>query len=159
MVEAVRYTLEEAHKEFARRANGQVWKLLEKADRTLAENEEMELAAFACLYHWMYAGKEVHHQRGEWLIARVYTVLGDTAHALKHANRCLLLTEQYPSHMQDFDMAYAYEGIARANALGGDRGIAARYLQMARAAGEAITNAEDKQIFMGDLQNGEWYGI
>ena len=159
MSEVEKYTLEEAHKEFAKQTNGQVWKLLEKPERTAGEDEEMVLTAYACLYHWLYAGTEVNRQRGEWLIARVHTVLGEAALALQHAKRCLELTEAYRDQMQDFDIAYAYEGMARTNALGGDRAIARRYLDMAEAAGATIANAEDKEIYLGDLKGGAWYGI
>ena len=159
MSEVEKYTLEEAHKEFAKRTNGQVWQLLEKPERSQAEDEEMVLAAYACLYHWLYAGTEANRQRGEWLIARVHTVLGEDAHALQHARRCLELSEAYRDQMKDFDIAYAYEGMARANALGGDRATARQYLEKAEAAGRAIADPEDKEIFMGDLEGGAWYGL
>lgn len=154
-----RYTLEEAHKEFAKLSNGQVWKLLEKTDRSPEENEEMEQAAFASLYHWSYAGTETHHQRGEWMIAHVYTVLGGAEPALKHARRCLELTEAHKDQMEDFDIAYAYEGMARANALSGNVETAKKYLELAKDAGEAIADEEDKAWFMGDIEGGEWYGL
>lgn len=153
------YTFEQAHKEFAKRTNGRVWNLLGKTDRTPAEDEEMESAAFASLYHWRQVGTEVHHQRAEWLIARVYTVLGEAYPAVKHANRCLELTEAHKSEMEDFDFAYAYEGMARANALDGNRQVAENYLQMAESAGKEIADLESKKIFMSDLNTGDWYGI
>jgi hypothetical protein len=159
MSEIERYTLDEAHKEFAKGANGQVWQLLGRSERSPAENEEMEFAAFASLYHWLYVGTEVHRQRGEWLIAHVYTVLGNANLAIKHASRCLGLTEEYKGQMEDFDIAYAYEGVARANALGGDGEVARKYLEMAKAAGEAIADSQSKEIFVGDLESGEWYGV
>ncbi len=89
----------------------------------------------------------------------MYTILGETAPAIKHAKRCLELAEEHKSQMEDFDIAYAYEGIARANALVGDRKSAQRYLEMAEAAGEVIADPKDKEIFMGDLETGEWYGV
>jgi len=61
--------------------------------------------------------------------------------------------------MQDFDRAYASEIVARANALAGKREIALDYYQRAAQAGEAISNIEDKSIFMGDFNSGNWYGI
>ena len=61
--------------------------------------------------------------------------------------------------MEDFDIAYAYEGVARANALAGDAAAAKTYLEKARAAGEAIADPESKEFFIGDLQSGEWYGV
>jgi hypothetical protein len=159
MTEVEKFTLEEAHKEFAKRTNGQVWQLLEKPERSKAEDEEMVLAAYACLYHWHYAGTEANRQRGEWLIARVHTVLGEAALALKHAERCLELTETYKDQMKDFDSANAYEGMARTHALAGNQAIAKQYLGMAEAAGRAISDPEDREIFTGDLEGGSWYGL
>lgn len=154
-----RYSLDEAGKEFAKRFNGRVWQLLEKNDRTPDENEEMIYAAYASLYHWRQVGSEVHHQRGEWMLAHVYTVLGECDLATKHAKRCLELTGQFRDQMNDFDIAYGFEGIARASALCGDRETSVRYLELGRMAGEAISGAEDKEIFMGDFNSGEWYGV
>jgi hypothetical protein len=119
----------------------------------------MECAAFASLYHWLQAGTQIHHQRSEWLIAHVYTILGETESAIKHANRCLELTGAYENQMEDFDIAYAYEGMARAHALSGNREVAEKFLGMAQSAGEEISDAESKKIFMGDLNSGPWHGI
>jgi hypothetical protein len=93
------------------------------------------------------------------MIVRVYTVLGDAAAALQHAQRCLELSEAHRGLMEDFDIAFAYEAMARANALAGNRAVARQYLEMAQNAGNAIANPEDKSIFQGDLQGGEWYGL
>lgn len=159
MTSEERYTLEEAHSEFAKRTNGLVWNLLAKNDRTPAENEKLEYAAFASLYHWLQVGTEVHHQRAEWLIAHVYTVLGEAYPAIKHANRCMQLTEEHKSQMEDFDIAYAHEGMARANALSGNREVAEKHLGLAESSGESISNEQSKKIFVGDLNSGDWYGV
>lgn len=159
MSEPVRYTLQEAHEAFAKQINGRVWQLLGQSERTRQEDEEMESAAFASMYHWMQVGTAVHRQRGEWLLSHVYTVLDQAQLALRHAERCLELTEENRELMEDFDFAYAYEGIARARAMGGDTIQARKYLDMAKAAGEKISNAESKEIFNGDLASGDWYGV
>jgi hypothetical protein len=153
------YTLEQAHLELAKRTNGEVWELLGKDDRSAADDEQMVLAAFASLYHWRHVGTEVNDQRGLWMIAHVFTVLGRSGLALEYAELCLALTEAHRDQMADFDVAYAYEGVARARALAGDTDEAQRYLAMARAAGDAIANPEDKKIFVGDLGSGDWYGV
>lgn len=153
------YTLAEAHGEFARELNGEVWELLDTTDRSSVDDERMLYAAWASAYHWLRAGTAVHHQRAEWLLSRVYTVLGDAPAAMAHARRCLELTETSPGEMAPFDLAYACEAIARASALAGDEHEATRYLELAREAGTRITGAEDRQIFEGDLNGGNWYGI
>lgn len=159
MSQMEKYTLSEAHMEFGKRLNGRVWDLLGRDKRTAAEDEEMVFAAYASHYHWLQVGTEVNQQRGEWLMARVHTVLGEVDLALKHAHRCFELTEAFKDQMADFDIAYAFEGLARANALAGDAGKSRKYLKLAEAAGDEIENAESKEIFALDIESGNWFGI
>ena len=154
-----RYSLDQANLVFAKKFNGRVWELLEKEERSLEEDEEMVLAAYASYYHWLHAGGGAHRQRSEWLLARVYTVLGQPAQAIVHAQRCLSLTEEQRHLLQDFDVAYAYEAMARAYALSGDKEQAEEYRHTAEAAGKRIADSEDSRIFQGDLAAGEWYGV
>jgi len=153
------YTLEDAHQYFAKMLNGKVWELLQKTERSKSEDELMIYAAHASCYHWLNAGTGLHHQLGEWLIAHVYTELGLADSALRHAARCLELTNEFAESMKDFDWAYAYEGIARANASAGNRDEALKYIQLAQGSGQAILNDEDKNIFMGDFNGGNWHGL
>ena len=153
------YTLDEAHEHFAKALNGQVWDLLEKPERSKAEGELMLYAAYASGYHWLKAGTGLHHQRAEWLITRVSIELGLAEAALRHASRCLDLTHEFADLMQDFDWAYAYEALARANALAGHRGEALKYLQLAEGRGETIAGEEDQRIFLADLNGGQWFGM
>ena len=60
--------------------------------------------------------------------------------------------------MNDFDVAYAYESKARALALHGDKEEARKFYEMAREAGAAIVDEEDRSIFMGDFESGDWFG-
>ena len=159
MDEGKTYTLKESHQYFAKMLNGKVWELLQKTERSQSEDELMIYAAHASCYHWLNAGTGLHHQRAEWLIAHVYNELGIPESALRHATRCLELTNQFASLMKDFDWAYAYEGIARANALAGNRNEALRYIQRADEIGHAISDDEDKNIFFGDFNGGNWHGM
>jgi len=153
------YTLNEAHLAFARQINGRVWQLLEKTGRSEAENEEMIHAAHASLYHWLQVGGPVNQQRGEWLLSRVYTVLGDRHAALRHSRHCLELTDANRDNMEDFDLAYAYEAVARASALSGDNATAQQYRERAKQSGEKISGEESQNIFWKDFEGGEWYGL
>ena len=154
-----KYSLDEAHLKFAKQTNGKVWNLLNKPDRSTQESAEMIEAAYTSLYHWRIVGTAVNLQRGEWLIARVYTVLGQAEPALRYAQRCLDLTNAHRNLMEDFDIAFAYEGMARALALNSKIEEAKKFWAQARAAGDQIADAEDKQIFDDDFNGGEWYGI
>jgi hypothetical protein len=149
----------EIHRALGKSTHGQVWGLLEKTDRKPDDDYLMQHAAHASLYHWLQAGTGVHAQRGEWLVAHVYTVLGLGETALRHAQRCVDLTGWHKTEMLDFDLAYAYEGLARAYALLGDRQESTKYKAKARQLGDQIADPEDKGIFDADFSAGDWYGI
>jgi tetratricopeptide (TPR) repeat protein len=149
----------EAHRHFAIKFNGATWDLLDKADRTKEDDDLLVLSAYASLRHWLEAGTGVHHQRGEWMIARVYSVLGRAEGALYHAKRCLELTEQYAGEVEDFDRAFAYEAVARANAIAGNHDEALKYVALAEEAGAAIADQQNKEIFDGDFDGGDWGGL
>ena len=125
------------------------WDLIEKEDRTPAEDEEMLVTAFAARYHWSRVGTPVNFARGEWQIARVYGVLGRHQEAVRHSRRCLEITES--ASLRDFDLAFAYEGMARSLALAGNTDEARGFAARAATAGTQIAEEEDRQLFMGDL--------
>jgi len=159
MEEIKTYTIDEAHHYFAKAINGRVWELLQKSNRSQAESDEMLHAAHACTYHWQFVGTAVHQQRGEWLISHVHVVLGHAKEALRHAEHCFELTESNKDLMEDFDLAYAFEGMARANAMIGDHKLAEEFYTLAQQAGNSIADVEDRSIFLGDFNDGSWYGL
>jgi hypothetical protein len=159
MSEDTVYTEDEANRFFAIDLNGKTWDLLDKAERTTEEDELMLYSAYASCRHWLEAGTGVHHQRGEWMISRVYAVLGLGEAALRHANRCLELTEQHAEEMEDFDLAFAQEALARAHAVAGDREKALHYCAEAESAGKAIKDKDGKEIFQAELVGGDWCGV
>lgn len=93
-----------------------------KPDRTGAETDEMIHAAHASRYHWSRAGAMVHLSRGEWQVSRVYSALGRGEPAVFHAARCLAHAEAVTTggEAEDWDLAAAYEAMARATAIVGD---------------------------------------
>jgi tetratricopeptide (TPR) repeat protein len=125
------------------------WDLIEKSKRSPEEDEEMLATAYASSYHWQRAGTAVNFARSEWQIARVYGLLGRHEEAVRHARRCLEITEG--AGLGDFDLAAAYEGMARSLALMGHAEQAREFAKRAAAAGAQIAAEEDRQIFVADL--------
>ena len=154
-----KFTLDEAHRQLAIQTNGRIWTLLEKKDRTSLEDDELLYAAYASCYYWLKAGTGVNQQRGEYLIAKAYMSLNSANQALYYAKRCLALTEKYKEEMKDFDIAFAYECLARAYAMNKNKEDGLKYYQLATKAGQKIVDAEDKKIFDGDMAGGEWFGL
>ena len=141
----------EHHKQLGAKLNSLVWELLEKPDRLPEDNERMLHAAHASCYHWLEVGAPANHARGEWLISRVYAVLNKPEPALHLARRCLELCEEHG--IGDFDIAYAYEAMARAYSLAKDHAQYDRFLGLAKEAGDAIAGDEDKKLFLSDLSS------
>jgi hypothetical protein len=127
-----------------------VWALLDVAERSRSDDDRMLHAAHASRFHWGEVGEPVNLARGEWQVSRVYSVLRRPEPALFHARRCLELCEQHG--IGDFDLAYAYEALARASLVAGQRGAVDQYLDMARDAAERISDKDDRDLFMKDLQ-------
>ncbi len=106
-------------------------------------------AAHASRYHWGVVGQPVNLARGEWQISRVYAILHRSEPCLYHAIRCLQIT--LDNDLQDFDLAFAYEAMARACHLAGDATETESYLSLAREAGQAIKDQADRDYFMTEL--------
>jgi DNA-binding transcriptional MerR regulator len=127
-----------------------VWDLLEKENRTEADDARMLHQAHASCYHWMRVGEPMNHATGEWQCSRVYAVLGRAEPALFHARKVLEICRR--EGIGDFGLGYAYEALARASAVAGDADEAHRWAELARSASTDIANDVDKEIFMGDLE-------
>ena len=128
-----------------------MWTLIEQVDRTPDEIDTMIHAAHASRHHWSLAapaGPE-NLARGEWQCSRVYAVLERAEPALWHARRCLEICEA--NGIGDWDIAFAYEALARAARVAGDQAALERWLERARAAGESIVEAEDRELLLADL--------
>ncbi|MFN2483833.1 MAG: hypothetical protein ABR509_02700 [Candidatus Limnocylindria bacterium] len=126
-----------------------VWTLLEKQDRSAEDEDAMVHAAHASRHHWGEVGEPVNLARGEWQISRVYSVLARGEPALYHARRCLELCEA--NGIGDFDLAYAYEAMSRAYHVAHVHEASRQYADMAREAGDAIAEEDDRALFRSDI--------
>jgi DNA-binding transcriptional MerR regulator len=125
------------------------WTLMERADRTAAQDDEMLHCAHASRYHWGEVGEPANRARGEWQCSRVYTVLGRAEPAMWHARRCLALCEEHG--IVDWDIAFAWEAIARAASIAGDEEETAAAMTRARELGALISEDEDRELLLSDL--------
>ncbi|HEV8563948.1 MAG TPA: helix-turn-helix domain-containing protein [Actinomycetota bacterium] len=125
------------------------WTLLEKPDRTQEDDDRMVHAAHASRFHWGEIGGAQQLAVGEWQCSRVYAVLGRAESALHHGRRALEIAEA--GDAPDWTVASAYEAIARAHAVAGDRGEATRFASLAREVCDRITDPEDREVIEGDL--------
>jgi hypothetical protein len=121
------------------------WRLIESR----ADDELMVHSAHASAYHWAQAPEctPENRARGEWLVSRVYVLTGRPDAALDHAQQCLGWCER--GSLGDWDLAFAHEALARANAAAGDTAAAAHHVEIAR--GVEIADTEDRELLERDL--------
>jgi hypothetical protein len=146
----------DTHRRLAKDLFNHTWTLIETADRTPEQVDEMIAAAHASAFHWSKAGGTLANgARGQWQLARVYATLGRGEPALWHARRCLELAEAAAAAgvADDWDMAAALEGVARAEAVAGDLSAARTSAGRAREALGAIADPEDRQLIEQDLES------
>lgn len=126
------------------------WTLLEKENRTRADDDEMLNATHASAYHWSRAGAGPDHAaRSQWQISRVNAVLGRGEAAVYHAERCLEHCTE--NGIGDWDLASAYEALARAHRAAGNDGEYRRNLELGRKALAQIADEEDREHIAKDL--------
>ena len=138
--------------------NIQTWNLLGKEGRNEKDDTRIINFAHASLYHWgkSHKYKPINEQRGQWMLSHVYAVLGKSEEALSYAEETSRLTIE--QDLKDFDLAYSYEALARANAVLGNKNKCVKYLEKAEETGSLISNEDDKKYFISDLESPPWFG-
>ena len=140
------------HRSQAIECNNSVWELIEQAERTPADDEEMLRRAYASAYHWQRAkgrGPE-NEARAVWMLSKVHLLAGLPERALQYGDLCLAQCAEHG--LADFDLAYALECRARAlRALGRE---AEALEEWAKAKAVPIADPEDLAIVEADLAVG-----
>lgn len=147
----------EEHRDRAIEINNDTWRLIETADRSSDDDEAMIRSAYAAAYHWSHAARRTiaNDARAEWLLSRVHVLAGRPGTALHHARRCMAAVRA--GGLDDFDLGYAHEALARAYAASGRPDEAS--VERTAAADVAIADPEDRSIYEADLAAGPWFGL
>jgi predicted nicotinamide N-methyase len=126
------------------------WTLLEKEDRSRDEDDALLHMTHASAHHWRQVGEPANFARSEWQCSRVYATLRRPEPCLHHAQRVLDICTE--NGIGDFDVAFAYEALARGHAIAGDAERARAFTEQALAAAEDIAEAEDRELVLTDLE-------
>ena len=131
-----------------------VWTLLRMEERKAEQDDEMIHAAHASRQHWAQTkeGTGANLARGEWQVSHVYATLGRGEPALYHAQRCLAYCEAHPNDLADWDLAYAYEALARASSVAGQEEEARRFTERAYELADGVADEGDRAQLLGDLE-------
>jgi hypothetical protein len=142
--------VEHAHRYFAAHCFNHTWTLIDKTDRSDADNEAMILCALASLWHWTQRPDRTNQSLsiGHWQAARVYALVGQGDNSMRHALHSLELAGGSPP----FYVGYAHEAIARAAAALGDTLTRNTHLQQAEICAIAVTDDGERAALEQDLR-------
>jgi hypothetical protein len=139
----------QAHQYFAIETFNGAWELIEKPDRTAADDALMLERAFASRWHWSFVGGPEQFATGDWQIAHVASLLGYGWMAQFYARRAFEICER--EGWGDWQRASMLEGMARAAAAAGDAEEHARYYSLATDAVAAIAEDGEREVIASQL--------
>lgn len=140
----------EEERQLGTRYFNSVWDLMEKGGRSAEDDDLMVHMAHASRYHWGQCGKPENFARGEWQVSRVYAILQRSEPCLYHAQRALDIC--VTNGIADWDVAFAYEALARGHGVAGDAEAARAMTEQALQAVEKIAEDEDRKLVLADLE-------
>jgi hypothetical protein len=137
------------HRYFSVECFNKAWELIEKPNRTPAEDEEMIRLTQASLFHWTKREdcKASNMSIGYWQASRIYAMVGRADEARRYGLLCL----EYSRSETPFLHAYAYEALARAEKAAGNAGRAAEYRAEASRLAESVTDEEERKYLLSDI--------
>ena len=139
-----------AHQYFSANCFNQAWGLIDKADRTPEEDQQMIQLNQASIWHWTQREDctDKHMSIGYWQASRIYALLEQSANAREYGQLALDTSkEQAP-----FYQGYAHEALARAEWVAGNLEKAEEHLRQAHLLAAEIEEPEDKKILEADLE-------
>ena len=143
------FDLAAAHRHFSAACFNGVWELIDKPSRSPDEDRLMVSMCHASLYHWQQRPDCTSRSfsLGYWQLSRVYALLEQEDNARLYGRLCL----DHSQNEEPFYLGYAHEALARAEALGGNRGEAERHFAMARDLALQVANKDERDLLEADL--------
>lgn len=141
-----------AHKYFSAHCFNSAWDLIDKSERTPEEDEEMIRLSLASQFHWTQREDftSTSASIGFWQTSRIYALLSQVDNARRYGQLCLKASQG--DEIPPFYLGYAYEALARAEAVGGNEREMDSFLDKANAAAERIEEVDEKKMLLDDLK-------
>lgn len=150
MADTTPFDITAAHKYFSAENFNKTWEFIEKGERTDEENMAMLHTAIASLWHWSQR-EDVSAKSlsvGYWQVSRVYNLIKQPNLARTYGLQSL----KYAASLDPFYKGYAFETLARAEMLSGNRVVMRHYLEKAFEMLGMVTDEKDKQLLLKDLE-------
>lgn len=141
----------EANKYYSAFCFNAAWEVIDNETPSTEELEMMIHLAHTSLWHWSQR-EDVNANNvsiAYWQLSKVYAKAGQVANAIRYARRCVDVS--HGNDLAPFYDAYAYEALARAEALAGNKEAAKDAIRKAKQIGTTIPTEDNKQALFNDL--------
>ncbi len=139
------------HEAFSGGCFNKCWTLIEKADRSPEDVEDMLLLAQASLWHWKQRSDctPMNLSVAYWQLSRVYALAENYDQARLFGNKCLEVSKD--NKISPFYVGYAFEALARAEVLNKDFKAAGTCLEKAEKELAEVTDKDEKEFLGTDI--------
>lgn len=144
----------DAHHYFSTECSDQLWTLIDKSERTRAQEEQMIALAWSSFWHWSQRKdfQPKHKSAAYWQLARVFSLVANKENvAEEFAQQCIDLCEE--KGLPPLYKGYGYESLARVKLLQQDFSAAAEAMSKARNFSNAIENPHEKAFLDKELKD------
>jgi hypothetical protein len=144
-------TIAKTHEKLSVDCFNSAWDLMDKTDRTPAEDEDMLRLSMASCWHWTQRPDctNQHLSVGYWQISRIHSILGRSIEARRYGELSLAASDD--ETVAPFARAYAYEALARSSAISKNETRKLEYIALANKIIETIADAETQKMLQDDL--------
>jgi len=141
-----------AHKYFSAHCFNNAWDLIDKSERTPEEDEQMIRLSLASQYHWSQRedSSSTSASTGFWQTSRIYALIGEVDNARRYGQLCLDASRE--EGVEPFYLGFAYEALARAEAIAGNEQLMEAFLEKAHSTAEKIDKEDEKKMLLDDLK-------
>lgn len=142
------FDLAAAHRFFSADCFNKAWELIARLSRTSEEDQEMIRLNQASQWHWTQREDCTDHNLSiGFQASRINALLRQAENSRRYGQ----LSLEHSSEQEPFTRGYAYEALARAEAVGGNPKKAKEHLIEARRLADLVSDEEDRKLFSADL--------
>ena len=140
-----------AHKYFSADCFNRTWDYIDKPIRTALEVDSMLHLSLASLWHWTQREDctPTKLSIGYWQVSRVFALLRQPENARHYGELCL--EEAQKEGVLPYYLGCAYEALARAELVAGNRDKMGALLTQANQVAASLADPEERKMLQADL--------
>jgi len=145
------FNLRSAHRHFAVTCFNKTWDYINKPRRSQQDKLDMLHNTITSLWHWSQRkdATPTNLSIGHWQVSRVYALLGQADNARQYAKLCL----KYSKGIEPVFAGFAYEALARAEMVAGDKKKKQEYFAKAQKVLAKVSDEDDREYLERDLSS------